>query len=83
MSLLNIDPNILLYCICKHLEPKDILNLSQTCKTFLEMFPLNTRLRHVITILKDVAYTVKTFPIAYTNEYDKDDIFNEINIYGF
>ena len=56
MSLLNIDPNILLHCICKYLEPKDILNLSQTCKTLLELFPLNTRLRHVITILKKKVY---------------------------
>jgi len=56
MSLLNIDKDILLYCICKHLEPKDILNLSETCKTILELFPLNVRLRHVITILKRKAY---------------------------
>jgi len=60
MSLLNIDKDILLYYICKYLEPKDVLNLSQTCKTMLELFPLNVRLRHVITILKKKAYPKKT-----------------------
>lgn len=37
MSLLDIDKNILLQCICKYLGPKDILNLSATCTQALAL----------------------------------------------
>jgi len=56
MSLLNIDKDILLYCICKHLEPKDVLNLSHTC-----VYTYETLIQYRLMYMEHVKKAQKMF----------------------